>query len=114
MIGIGVEEEDRKHTWMDDAESVSVPMTTHDSINYISNSPADFNQAFSILTCSVLLTVHMNVHEPFTRMPCPYFPARKASGYELRTSKRIMGQGKFTSSNVATLLSCAQKKITHW
>ena len=33
MIGIGVEEEDRKHTWMDDAESVSVPMTTHDSIN---------------------------------------------------------------------------------
>ena len=33
VIGIGVEEEDRKHTWMDDAESVSVPMTTHDSFN---------------------------------------------------------------------------------
>ena len=33
MIGIGVEEEDRKHTWMDDAESVSVPMITQDSIN---------------------------------------------------------------------------------
>lgn len=28
VIGIGVEEEDRKHTWMDDAESVSVSLTT--------------------------------------------------------------------------------------
>ena len=24
VIGIGIEEEDRKHTWMDDADSVSV------------------------------------------------------------------------------------------
>ena len=57
----------------------------------------------------------MNVHELFTRMPCPYFPARKASGYELRTSKRIMGQGKFTASNVAYYYTflCAKMIITH-
>lgn len=26
VIGIGIEEEDRKHTWMEDAESVSPPI----------------------------------------------------------------------------------------
>lgn len=25
VIGIGIEEEDRKHTWMEDADSVSLP-----------------------------------------------------------------------------------------
>lgn len=35
VIGIGIEEEDRKHTWMEDAESVSLP--------FICRSPASYS-----------------------------------------------------------------------
>lgn len=29
VIGIGIEEEDRKHTWMEDADSVSIIIKNH-------------------------------------------------------------------------------------
>jgi len=41
----------------------------------------------------VLPTMPLNVQELSMRMLCLCFPARRASGWELLTSKRIMGQG---------------------
>ena len=35
VIGVGVEEEDRKHTWLDDAESVSVIRTRQARGNHL-------------------------------------------------------------------------------
>ena len=44
---------------------------------------------------SVLLMELMNVREQFMRMPCPYFQARRAYGWERPISRRIMVPGEY-------------------
>lgn len=84
IIGFGVEEEDRKHTWMEDAETVRL---------YI---PFIFNviqSKYIYIICihfSVLNKARWNVLEQSMLMHCRHFQAKNRFGYVLLILKKHM------------------------
>lgn len=86
IIENGVEEEDRKQTWIDDAEFVS-EQTIFPPLVTIFSSVLHF-------FCSALQKVHTIVHEPFTRTPCKCSLRRRVFGCVRPILKRTMERAK--------------------
>lgn len=91
IIEIGVEEEDRKQTWIDDAEFVSFVfvdilyfLEKEKNVFHLKNLIFHLNSPFSVhrkaLTIVLVLFMHMHYK---------YFHRRRVFGCELHISKRI-------------------------
>lgn len=91
IIESSVEEEDRKQTWIDDAEFVS--STSISSISFSSKAPKSKTAFVLFLSFSDLSApkkVHLIVHVLFMRTHCKYFRRRRAYGCVRPISRRIM------------------------
>lgn len=98
VIGIGIEEEDCKHTWMEDSDSVSTSRSvSHRSSDH--DSHRDHSHTQFVLKSPVSLRFsawpmeHWSVPGPSMPMLCRCFPAKKASGLELPTLRRTTAPG---------------------
>ena len=109
VIGIGIEEEDCKHTWMEDSESVGIFTAARPrNVHLLMLTPC-LMFIFVCVGCSACPMVPWNVPGQSTPTLCRCFPARRVCGYGLPTLRRTMAPGtsqQCPHGESATLTGC--------
>ena len=100
VIGYGVEDEDRKHTWLEDADNFTSQVITHIS------TPSSSNRIY-ILICSFMIvkTAYESSRAVFTHALVT-FPSKKSIWLRAAAFERQHG----TRESLETLL---QKAVSH-